>query len=78
MTNSLQQVEDNLTQYDLYENYFESDYCNSVIECADLDGNLSEGNVCKLLEDHGASYHEYVEDCGVDYHVNTILSWLGY
>ena len=55
MTNSLQQVEDNLTQYDLYENYFESDYCNSVLECADLDGNLNEANVCKLLHDHGAS-----------------------
>ena len=30
------------------------------------------------LHDHGASYHEYVLSCGVDYHANTILTWLGY
>ena len=40
--------------------------------------NLSEPNVLKLLSDHGASYHEFAEDCGHDYHANTVLSWLGY
>ena len=58
--------------------YDESEYCNSVIECTDSEGNLSEGNVIKLLHDHGASYHEYATDCGHDYHANTVLSWLGY
>ena len=57
---------------------FESSYSNSVIECTDSEGNLSEANVCKLLHDHSASYHEYATDCGHDYHANTVLSWLGY
>tara|TARA_R100000655_G_scaffold59821_1_gene98224 strand:- start:315 stop:539 length:225 start_codon:yes stop_codon:yes gene_type:complete len=67
-----------LSQFDIYDNYFESEYCNSVLECADYEGNLSEANVIKLLSDHGQSYHEYSTDCGHDYHANTILSWLGY
>ena len=53
-------------------------YCNSVIDCTDSDGNLSEADVIKLLADHGASYYNYAEDCGHDYHANTILSWLCY
>ena len=57
---------------------FESEYCNSVLNCTDYDGNLAECNVIQLLHDHGASYHEYADDCGHDYHANTILSWLGY
>ena len=57
---------------------FESSYSNSVIECTDSEGNLSEANVMKLLADHSASYHEYAEDCGHDYHANTVLCWLGY
>ena len=56
----------------------ESSYSNSVIECTDSEGNLSEPDVLKLLHDHSASYHEYAEDCGHDYHANTVLSWLGY
>ena len=58
--------------------YDESEYCNSVIECTDSEGNLSEANVIKLLSDHSASYHEFATDCGHDYHANTVLSWLGY
>ena len=57
---------------------YESEYCNSVIECADSEGNLSEPNVMKLLHDHRQSYHEFATDCGHDYHANTVLSWLGY
>tara|TARA_R100000808_G_C2023929_1_gene70862 strand:+ start:244 stop:462 length:219 start_codon:yes stop_codon:yes gene_type:complete len=57
---------------------YDSEYSNSVIECTDSEGNLSEPNVLKLLHDHGASYHDYAEDCGHDYHANTVLSWLGY
>ena len=57
---------------------YESEYCNSVIECTDSQGNLSEVDALKLLNDHGASYYDYVEDVGHDYHANTILSWLGY
>ena len=56
----------------------ESAYSNSVIECTDSEGNLSEVDALKLLKDHGASYYEYAEDCGHDYHANTILTWLGY
>ena len=56
----------------------QSEYCNSVLECTDSDGNLSEVNVLQLLSDHGASYHDYANDCGHDYHANSVLSWLGY
>ena len=63
---------------DPMECFSDSEYCNSVVECTDSEGNLSEANVCKLLEDHSASYHDFIEDNGVDYHVNTVLSWLGY
>ena len=66
------------TPPELHIGYYESEYCNSVIECTDSEGNLSEANVMKLLSDHGASYHEFVEDCGHDAHANTLLSWLGY
>ena len=57
---------------------YESEYCNSVLDCTDYEGNLSEANVLKLLDDHSASYHDFAEDCGHDYHANTVLSWLGY
>jgi len=57
---------------------YESEYCNSVLDCTDYEGNLSEANVLKLLDDHGHSYHDFAEDCGHDYHANTVLSWLGY
>ena len=56
----------------------ESSYSNSVIECTDSEGNLSEVDALKLLNDHGASYYDYAEDCGHDYHANTVLTWLGY
>ena len=55
-----------------------SEYCNSVLDCTDSEGNLSYPNVMQLLGDNGQSYYEYAEDCGHDYHANTILSWLGY
>ena len=57
---------------------YTSEYCNSVLEHTDYEGNLSEGDVCKLLKDHAASYHEYISINGRDYHANTVLSWLGY
>ena len=64
---------------DKYNNRFDqSEYCNSVIDCTNEEGNLSEVNVIQLLSDHGQSYYEYHEDCGHDYSANTILSWLGY
>ena len=65
-------------RHEFEDHSYYSDYCNSVIECTDSEGNLSEPNVLKLLEDHSASYHDFIEDNGVDYHVNTVLSWLGY
>ena len=65
-------------RHEFEDHSYYSDYCNSVIECTDSEGNLSEPNVLKLLSDHGASYHEFIENNGVDYHVNTVLSWLGY
>ena len=64
---------------DKYNNRFDqSEYCNSVIDCTNDEGNLSEVNVIQLLSDHGQSYYEYHEDCGHNYSANTILSWLGY
>ena len=62
----------------LHQHFDQSEYCNSVIECTDSQGNLSEVNVIQLLSDHGASYYDYAEDCGHDYHANTVLTWLGY
>ena len=58
--------------------YDEPSYCNSVIDCTDRDGNLSEPNLLKLLSDHGQSYYDYAADCGHDYNANTVLTWLGY
>ncbi len=55
-----------------------SNYCNSVIDCTDHEGNLSEANLLQLLSNHSASYHDYVTDCGHDYNAITALSWLGY
>ena len=67
------------TTMDKYNNRFDqSEYCNSVIDCTNADRTLSEVNVIQLLSDHGQSYYEYAEDCGHDYHANTILTWLGY
>ena len=57
---------------------FETGYCNSVMQCTDSNGNLSEVDTLQLLHDHGASYYDYVEDVGHDYHANSVLSWLGY
>ena len=62
----------------LHQRFDQSEYCNSVIDCTDSEGNLSEVNVIQLLSDHGQSYYEYAADCGHDYHANSILSWLGY
>ena len=61
-----------------FPRFDQSGYCNSVIECTDSEGNLSEVNVIQLLSDHGQSYYDYAEDCGHDYHANSVLSWLGY
>ena len=57
-----------------------SEYCNSVIDCTDYEGNLSEPKLHKLLHDHGANYYEYATDCGMhDYHASHIvLTWLDY
>lgn len=62
----------------LHQHFKQSEYCNSVLDCTDNEGNLSEVNVIQLLSDHGQSYHEYANDCGHDYHANSVLSWLGY
>ena len=62
----------------LHQHCKQSEYCNSVLDCTDNEGNLSEVNVIQLLSDHGASYYDYAEDCGHDYHANSVLSWLGY
>ena len=62
----------------LLQRFDQSEYCNSVIDCTNEDGELSEVNVLQLLNDHGASYYDYVEDVGHDYHANSVLSWLGY
>ena len=62
----------------LTQRFDQSEYCNSVLDCTDYEGNLSEVNVLQLLSDHGASYHEYANDCGHDYHANSVLTWLGY
>ena len=72
MTNGMQDYYLTSTQFD------SSPYCNSVIDCTDSEGNLSEVNVIQLLSDHGASYYDYAAVCGHDYHANTVLSWLGY
>ena len=54
-------------QFDYLQDYDEKGYCQSVLNAATIDKTnhfvLSNANLLKLLEDHGASYSEWKEDC---------------
>ena len=63
-------------------NYDEGSYCRSVIDACTIDTSnqyiLSNANLLKLLEDHGASYSEWKEDCTRYNDPLEMLQWLGY
>ena len=68
--------------YDYSTDYFESDYCSSVLDASLIDKNeryvLSDVNVTKLLHDHGADVNEWKEDCKRFNDPAEVLMWLGY
>ena len=59
----------------------DSPYCQSVMDHADDDGNLTEANAEKLLADHGSSSLQVMEE-GLEQHqlchAETLLIHLGY
>tara|TARA_R100000329_G_scaffold115956_1_gene95360 strand:- start:120 stop:356 length:237 start_codon:yes stop_codon:yes gene_type:complete len=63
-------------------NYDEGSYCQSVLSACTVDTKnqyiLSNANLMKLLEDHGASYSEWKEDCIRYNDPAELLMWLGY
>ena len=71
-----------IMQFDYLKDYDEKSYCQSELNCATLDKTnhfvLSNANLMKLLEDHGASYSEWKEDCTRYNDPLEMLSWLGY
>ena len=68
--------------FDYLTDYDEGSYCRSVIDACTIDTKnqyiLSNANLMKLLEDHGASYSEWKEDCTRYNDPLEMLSWLGY
>ena len=64
------------------EDYDEQGYCQSVLDACTVDTNnhyiLSNANLMKLLEDHGASYSDWKEDCTRYNDPLEMLAWLGY
>ena len=73
--------EDNTLFYNGY-NYDEGSYCQSVLDASTIDESnhyvLSNANLMKLLEDHGASYSEWKEDSTRYNDPLEVLAWLGY
>ena len=68
--------------FDYLQEYDEPSYCQSVLDASTIDETnhyvLSNANLMKLLEDHGASYSEWKEDCTRYNDPLEMLSWLGY
>ncbi|ABX09463.1 tetratricopeptide repeat protein [Prochlorococcus marinus] len=63
--------------------YDEGSYCLLVLEHSTFDEQsgsyvLSDSNVIKLLNDHGAGVNEWREDCKRFNDPHEILLWLGY
>ena len=77
----MQLTEDNILFHN-GNNYDEGSYYQSVLDAATIDKTnhyvLSNANLLKLLEDHGASYSEWKEDCTRYNDPLEMLSWLGY
>jgi hypothetical protein len=60
-------------------------YEDSVLDCADDDGNLTPGDAVRLLADHGFTLDDmYDDNHGVSWvaldalNAEALLSWLGY
>ncbi len=68
--------------FDYLKDYDEPSYVQSVLDCCTIDKSnhyvLSNANLMKLLEDHGASYSEWKEDCTRYNDPLEMLTWLGY
>ena len=71
-----------IMQFDYLQDYDEPSYCQSVLDACTVDTSnhyiLSNANLMKLLEDHGASYSEWKEDCTRYNDPLEMLAWLGY
>ena len=64
--------------YDYPTTEYEVGDCQSVLD-ATIDGiHLSLNNAKRLCNDHGSTYKEFVEECGVTLNAKSILEWLGY
>lgn len=60
-------------------------YEDSVLDCADDEGNLTSGDAVRLLADHGFTLDDmYTDNHGVSWahldarNAEALLSWLGY
>ena len=55
-------------------------YAESVLDCADENGNLHYLDSCKLLEEHGHTYTSILFDGyeGNCHHAESLLDFLGY
>ena len=81
LTTRFDNKEDNILFHNGY-NYDEGSYCQSVLDACTVDTSnhyiLSNANLMKLLEDHGASYSDWKEDCTRYNDPLEMLAWLGY
>lgn len=60
-------------------------YEETVLDYADQDGNLSHGDACQLLQEHGFTMDDlYADSHGVNWchldarNAEALLAWLGY
>ncbi len=82
----MQLTKDNKAEINSYfnqaDNEYESQYCQSVLDACTVNTSnqyiISNANLLKLLEDHGASYSDWKEDCTRYNDPVEMLSWLGY
>ena len=61
-------------------NYDCSDYCQSFLEYADAEGNVSEAVRKQIFKEHGSDLDEFIGLTKVSERLNghMILHWLGY
>lgn len=70
-----------MTSFDTTHRFEDSPFCQSVMDHADRNGNLTEADAEKLLTDHGSSPLQVLEE-GIHQaklrHAQTLLIHLGY
>ena len=61
------------------ERFAGSEYCMSVLSYVDRNGNLTKGDVTRLLRDHGTdAISLYIDGYDGGENAVALLSWLGY